>query len=219
MRSRPNRRDFLASGAALVLSDGVRGPSAALAGARSARARLDLGLADTSASPHAVARSVGLGEVAWTRGFWSGRLAVCRDAMVPAMWRVMSGTEPSHFLHNFKVAAGLVEGRHRGPRWNDGDFYKWIEAASALLAASWDDALDRRLDEVIGVIARAQRDDGYLHTPVQIRARGGAEPFHDSLDFEAYNLGHLMTAACVHHRATGKSNLLAVAAKAADYLV
>ena len=28
-----------------------------------------------------------------------------------------------------------------------------------------------------------------------------------------------MTAACVHHRATGKSNLLAVAVKAADYLV
>jgi uncharacterized protein len=33
-----------------------------------------------------------------------------------------------------------------------------------------------------------------------------------------YNMGHLMTAACVHHHATGKSNLLAVARKAADFL-
>src|SRR5438874_2696135 len=31
-------------------------------------------------------------------------------------------------------------------------------------------------------------------------------------------MGHLMTAACVHHRATGKTNLLEVARKAADYL-
>ena len=180
------------------------------------------GLTDTSASPQALVRSVGLGEVTWTHGFWAGRLAVCRSVMVPAMGRLMSGTEPSQFLHNFKVAAGLVAGRHRGPRWNDGDFFKWIEAASALLASSHDDALDRQLDEVIGVLARAQRDDGYLHTPVQIRARAGdqgAEPFQNDLDFETYNLGHLMTAACVHHRATGKSNLLAVAVKAADYLV
>ena len=69
-----------------------------------------------------------------------------------------------------------------------------------------------------------KRDDDYLHNPVQIRARDASdlaarEPFQNALDFEAYNLGHLMTAACVHHRATGKSNLLDVAAKAADYLV
>jgi DUF1680 family protein len=133
----------------------------------------------------------------------------------------MGGTEPTQFLHNFKVAAGLVEGRHRGPRWNDGDFYKWVEAASAVLALSRDEAIERRLDEAIDIIALAQRADGYLHTPAQIRARNGearAEPFQDGLDFEAYNLGHLMTAACVHHRATGRTNLLDVARKAADYL-
>jgi len=31
-------------------------------------------------------------------------------------------------------------------------------------------------------------------------------------------MGHLMTTACVHHRVTGKTNLLAVARKAADFL-
>jgi DUF1680 family protein len=224
-RNRLDRREFLTDTAAIaVTAVGFRSRATALAGevGPPGRPRPDLGVTDTSASPYAVVRSVGLGEVRWTRGFWAGRLAVCRDAMVPAMWEIMSGTEPSQFLHNFKVAAGLVEGRHRGPRWNDGDFYKWIEAASALLAVARDDALERRLDDVIGVIAMAQRDDGYLHTPVQIRARGGApgaEPFQNSLDFEAYNLGHLLTAACVHHRATGKRNLLAVATKAADYIV
>jgi hypothetical protein len=38
------------------------------------------------------------------------------------------------------------------------------------------------------------------------------------VDFETYNLGHLMTTACVHFRATGKTNLLDIAYKATDYL-
>ena len=33
-----------------------------------------------------------------------------------------------------------------------------------------------------------------------------------------YNFGQLMTAACVHYRATGKTNFLAIACKAADFL-
>ena len=44
-----------------------------------------------------------------------------------------------------------------------------------------------------------------------------AKPFTDPLQFEAYNLGHLLTAACIHYRATGKTSLLDVARKAADY--
>src|SRR5262249_36628117 len=82
-------------------------------------------------------------------------------------------------------------------------------------------ALDRHLDEVIRVLGRAQRDDGYLHTPVLIRrlnGEAGARPFQDRLNFEMYNLGHLLTAACVHHRATGKTSLLKIAVKAADFL-
>ena len=43
-------------------------------------------------------------------------------------------------------------------------------------------------------------------------------PIQDRLDFEMYNFGHLFTAACVHHRATGKKSLMAVAVNAADFL-
>jgi DUF1680 family protein len=171
-------------------------------------------------SPHAVVRGVGLADVKWTTGFWADRFATCRDHLIPAMGEVMEGAGRSQFLHNFRIAAGLEEGRHRGPPWNDGDFYKWLEAAAAVYAVTWDKALDRRLDAAIDVLARAQRRDGYLHTPVLIKLRNGGEakPFEDRLDFEMYNLGHLFTAACVHHRATGKKNLLAVAVKAADSL-
>src|SRR5207302_4930838 len=114
-------------------------------------------------------------------------------------------------------AAGRKPGRHRGPSFSDADLYKWLEAAAAVHAVKADAPLDRLMDQVIDTVRLAQRADGYLHTPVLIRHRNGdagAQPFQDPLAFEAYNLGHLLTAACVHHRATGKANFLAVARKA-----
>ena len=173
-----------------------------------------------AASRHAVVDPVGLADARWTTGFWADRFEVCRSATIPAMGTLLEGTERSQFLQNFRVAAGLEAGKHRGPPWNDGDFYKWLEAAAAVYAVTKDPAIDKRMDGAIAVIAKAQRADGYLHTPVLIANRNGdtAKPFQDRLNFEMYNFGHLFTAACAHHRATGKKTLLDVAVKAADFL-
>jgi len=127
---------------------------------------------------------------------------------------------PSQYLGNFNVAAVIVQGKHRGASFNDGDFYKWLEAVAAVFAATKDPTLDRMMDECIESIAATQRPDGYLQTSIIVRQRTGdatAKPFTDPLQFEAYNLGHLLTAACIHYRATGKTSLLDVARKAADY--
>jgi len=172
-------------------------------------------------APHAVVGPVGIADARWTTGFWADRFETCRTATIPALAAVMEGTEHSQFLHNFRIAAGLADGKHRGPPWNDGDFYKWLEAAAAVYAVTKDAALDKQMDDAIAVVAKAQRADGYLHTPVLIANRNGdagARPFADRLNFEMYNFGHLFTAACVHHRATGKKTLLGVAVKAADFL-
>ena len=65
------------------------------------------------------------------------------------------------------------------------------------------------------VIAKAQDDDGYISTNIgHDREKRLQMPFHHEL----YSMGHLLTAACVHHRATGKESFLAVAKKLADYL-
>jgi DUF1680 family protein len=176
---------------------------------------------DTSVSPYAVVRSIGLGEVHWTRGFWADKFELCRTQMIPSMERLMEGTNYSQFFRNFQIAAGLVEGKRRGATFNDGDFLKWLEGAAASLAVTNDPELSNRLDDIISVIAKAQRADGYLDTSVLIRARNGdtnAQPFKEPTNFEIYNMGHLLTAACVHHRVTGKTNLLAVAQKTADFL-
>jgi len=181
----------------------------------------DRGLTDTSASPHAKVRTVGLDEVRWTRGFWASRFEICRRRMIPNMWSLMEGTQYSQFYQNFRIAAGLAEGQHRGAPFNDGDLYKWLEGACAVLAVTKDLELEKRIEEVIGVIAKTQRADGYIHTPILIRQRNGdanAKPFQDRFNFEMYNMGHLLTAACVHYRVTGRTNLLLVARKAADFL-
>jgi DUF1680 family protein len=195
------------------IETGVAAPSGTLRPGR--------GLVNTASSPYVRLRSVGIDDVRWTHGFWAGKFDQCSNVMVPHMWQLLSNTEISFAYHNFLVAAGRSEGRHRGPKWNDGDFYKWLEAAAYVYGMTKDGALDRLMDEVIDVISEAQRDDGYLHTPVIIEQRQGvgqAREFAERMDFETYNLGHLMTAACVHFRATGKTNLLDIARKATDYL-
>src|SRR5262245_16635170 len=118
--------------------------------------------ADSRASAFGKVQTVGLNEVRWTNGFWADRFETCRAKTVPALWRIMEGTNYSQFYENFRIAAGLSEGRHRGAPFNDGDFYKWLEAACAVVAVTHDSDWEQRIDEVVGVIAKAQREDGYL---------------------------------------------------------
>lgn len=172
-------------------------------------------------SPHRVVVPLRLAEVKWADGFWRQRLATCRDKTVPAMWEIMRGTKYKPYLEHFRIAAGLSDGTYHGAPFNDGDFYKWMEAVCALQATEPDPEWDQRLDEIVEIIGTAQRADGYLHTPVLIANRNGdttAKPFGDRFNFEMYNMGHLMTAACVHHDVTGKDSLLNIARKAADFL-
>jgi DUF1680 family protein len=141
--------------------------------------------------------------------------------MVPELWATYTSDTICYAFRNFKVAAGLDTGRFRGPSFHDGDFYKTIEAMSAMYAITHDPEIDRKLDDAIAVIARAQKSDGYIYTKniIEQRKTGKEKMFDDQLSFEAYNFGHLMTAAAVHHRATGKRNLLDIAVRAADFLI
>ena len=123
--------------------------------------------------PYRQVEPVRLSQVKWTGGFWEQRYTTCRDKMVPSMWEIMKGTKYKPFLEHFRIAAGLSKGEYHGAAWNDGDFYKFIEAVCAVQAVERDPEWDRRLDEIITVIGAAQRSDGYIHTPVLVAARNG----------------------------------------------
>jgi len=72
------------------------------------------GDSNPAVSPYAQVRPVALKEVHWTVGFWADRFELCRQRTVPALWSIMEGTNYSQFYQNFRIAAGLAEGRHRG---------------------------------------------------------------------------------------------------------
>lgn len=179
------------------------------------------GLVNTNTSTYAKLSSTGLTDVQWTKGFWAERFRVCKDSMVPHLWATYTSKTMCYSFQNFRIAAGLDTGRFRGPSFHDGDFYKTLEAVAALYASTKDKHLDAMMDEAIAVIAKAQREDGYVYTKsiIEQKKNGKGELFDDKLSFEAYNFGHLMTAACVHYRATGKTTLLNVAKKATEFLI
>jgi uncharacterized protein len=180
----------------------------------------DKALVNTNKSSFVKLHAVDMGQVQWTRGFWAERFRTCRDSMVPNLWRIYNDASISHAFKNFEIAAGLDTGSHKGPSFHDGDYYKTLEAMASLYAITRDSKLDAMMDKAIEVIAKSQRDDGYIYSKAMIdqRKTGVRNQFEDRLSFEAYNIGHLMTAACVHYRATGKRNLLDVAKKATEYL-
>lgn len=177
-------------------------------------------LTNTSDSKYAVFKSPNMEDVHWTGGFWGERFEVCKTAMIPNIWNTYTDANISHAFKNFEIAAGLDTGRFKGPSFHDGDFYKVLEGMANMYASTKDKNLAAQMDKAIAVIAKSQRADGYIFSKAMIdqRKTGAENQFQDRLSFESYNIGHLMTAACVHYRATGKTTLLAVALKATDYL-
>lgn len=195
------------------------------------------GLTDMGASKTAIMANTPLGATHWTGGFWGERFNVFANKSIWDMWDTWN-TDEAHGFLNFRIAAGDTTGVHAGPVFHDGDMYKWLEACAAVYAVTKDKKIDQLMDTFITEVAKAQRPDGYIHTPVVIaernrasgingesstvtgltRAKDEGTAFASRLNFETYNLGHLMTAGIVHKRATGKTNLFACSVKAADFL-
>ncbi|MFZ5830233.1 MAG: glycoside hydrolase family 127 protein [Planctomycetota bacterium] len=173
------------------------------------------GVLNTSKSPHVVVRNIDLGDARWTDGFWAERFELNNETTIPTMHAVMELPDNTATFHNLRVAAGEKEGAFSGNAWSDGDCYKLIEAMAAAYAITKDPKLDQTMDELIAVIAKAQAPDGYISTQIQLTDKGR---WTEVKHHELYNMGHLLTAACIHHRVTGKEGFLNVARKLADYL-
>ncbi len=176
----------------------------------------DRGLIGNQASPWARLHSVNLESVRWTDGFWAKRFATAANVSLPALWNLAADSEAGHAWQNMRIAAGLEKGKRRGTDWQDAWLYKWVESASYLLVATQSAELSARIDEVIDVIAQAQEPDGYIATQTQLRS--DRDRYESERHHELYTMGHLITAACMHYRITGKTSFLDIARKAADHI-
>ena len=172
-------------------------------------------MTNTSQNTYVKLRNINIGDCKWTEGFWADKMKVCEEAMIPYMGDLLCG-DVGHALNNFKIAAGLKKGEHKGMFWHDGDFYKWIEAATYMYAYNQDKKLLNQIDEHIEIISKAQEEDGYLQTQIQLRPK--VDRYENRKYHEMYNTGHLLISACVHHKITGQRNFLDIAIKHADLL-
>jgi hypothetical protein len=163
--------------------------------------------------------AVPLTAVRLTDEFWQPRLERNRSVSLP---HILRENERTGRVDNFAKAAGRMPGAFTGRRYNDSDVYKAIEAASYVLAARPDAALERQVDEIIALVAAAQEQDGYLFTtrtidPAHPAPGAGAARWEQlNSSHELYNVGHLYEAAVAHFAATGKRTLLDVAVRNAD---
>jgi hypothetical protein len=175
----------------------------------------DKAITNNSESPFVKLKSINFGDCKWNSGFWSQKVKSAEDKMLPYMGNLLCG-DIGHGLNNFKIAAGEKEGVHKGFYWHDGDFYKFMEAKMYIYGLTQNESLLKELDEYIGVIGRAQEEDGYIHTHVQIT--DGVDRFENRKYHEMYNFGHLFISGSVHYRVTGQRNFLDIAVKMADLL-
>ena len=130
------------------------------------------------------------------------------------LWDKAPDTEKSHAMANFINAGKALRGEDPGDGFygmvfQDSDVAKWIESASYSLMNTPDPALEEELDRVIGIIAAAQDEDGYLNTYFTVKDRDKRwTNLHEA--HELYVAGHMIEAACAHFEATGKRSLLDV---------
>jgi len=167
-------------------------------------------------------RPVPFTEVTLSDAFWAPRLEINRTVSIPYALRM---NEETGRVDNFRKAARLLTGPHKGRRFNDSDVYKSMEATAYALRLRPDPALEKTLDDLIALIARAQEPDGYLFTtrtndPAHPAPGSGPERWSNlRVSHELYNVGHMYEAAVAHFQATGKRTFLAIAEKNAALIL
>ncbi len=160
--------------------------------------------------------------------FWQPRLRTQAGTLVPF---ALDKTQPA--VENLRKAAQYLKGDTTDlpfpHRYISSDLYKVMEGAALLLMENPDTALERRLDEIIDIIADAQQEDGYLYVAHITGVSkdhdhwGGSGMGDEPYSFvvhshELYNMGHMYEAAIAYYRATGKDKWLKVAEKNARHI-
>ncbi len=156
--------------------------------------------------------------------FWGPRLAATRTGTLS---QNLEQCEKTGRIDNLRQAAA-GSGEFKGYFFNDSDVFKAIEGACYQLALARDGQpnadpkfhaeLDKQLDDLIAIIAKAQRPDGYIDSYYQLKEGMDKRWTDEANKHETYCMGHLIEAGVAHYQATGKRTLLDVAIRAADHI-
>ncbi|MEM5770217.1 MAG: beta-L-arabinofuranosidase domain-containing protein, partial [Bacillota bacterium] len=177
---------------------------------------------------------------------WSRYTDMVADVIIPYQWKILNdsipGADPafhnwnildsqadnfmqdgaqqvmeSYCIKNFRIAAGELEGEHKGVIFVDTDVYKWLETVAYCLHNGSCKDFESIADEVISLIGRAQQPDGYLNTYFTVAEPQGR--WSNLVEgHELYCAGYLIEAGVAYYEATGKSELLNTARRFADLI-
>ena len=166
-------------------------------------------------------RSIPLRKIEINDKSWNKYIDLVKEVIIPYQWSILNDlikdAEPSHCIHNFKVAAGEEEGEFQGAVFQDTDVAKWLEAVAYSLECNPDEELERLADSTIDLIGRAQQKDGYLDTYFIIKEPGSR--WQNLMEgHELYTAGHMIEAAVAYYEATGKDRFLNIVSRLADLI-
>lgn len=144
-------------------------------------------------------------------GFWEPKIRLYRERTIPHSWQYMG-----HNLRSLRKAAGeKTEGPFNGT-WDEANLYKLLETIAHSLGMNRDPALERQVDEIVDLLGRAQRPNGYAHVYIINEGKPEWDPEFLDGSHDGYVLGHLIEAAIEYGENTGKRAFLDIACKAAD---
>lgn len=153
--------------------------------------------------------------------FWTRYTTLAAGQMIPYQYQALNDAAPdaapSHCIRNLRVAVGLEEGTFEGFVFQDSDLAKWLEAVAYSLSYRPDAALEACADELIELIALAQKDNGYLNTYFSI-LHPGQQYCNLKEGHELYTAGHFIEAAVAYYRVTGKRRFLDLMCACADHI-
>jgi len=150
-----------------------------------------------------------------TAGFWQKWQIVNAESAIFHQWEEL---ERSGCIDNFRILAENKALFRRGWYFADSDAYKWLEAATHILASFPNPELEKLADDFIDLLTTAQDPDGYLFTFNQIHFPG-KRWINLQIEHELYCHGHLIEAGVTDFKERGKDALLNSACKAADRIV
>jgi len=153
--------------------------------------------------------------------FWKKHIDLVEDAIIPYQWDAMNDNIPdaesSHCIENFRIAARDSKGEFYGAVFQDTDVAKWLEAVGCSLASHPNKELERKADEVIDLIGRAQQSDGYINTYFTLKDPKGKWS-NLTEGHELYTAGHLIEASVAYYYGTGKKKFVEIMSRFADLI-
>ncbi len=157
---------------------------------------------------------VNFSRVAIEDEFWKPKLQKVATATLDACIYQTEVKTPR--IRNYEKVVRAKGEKHEGIYYDDSDVYKALEAMAYSIATQKDSSLEATADRWIGVIAAAQRPDGYLFTFYQLGDI--SQRWTEIGKHEDYCAGHLIEAGIAYYNATGKRKLLDVATRFADHI-